>query len=189
MVTSRLDLPVILQHFILQRLPNIPCLRSLCIPRIQETLRTVSDRIDLAFQVLDIVTLRPEIELCYLAIQQKCFKIYETKSPQNAKAPDSKDGPAAAIMWAQQAHEEDSDDESIHDYSDVDYEDDDVDENQADQGFPSANEHMLEKDIDDDTFSESSESDTDMKQEASFELRMIDFPDDVDIFKYGTPTL
>ncbi|KAL9113965.1 MAG: hypothetical protein Q9227_002099 [Pyrenula ochraceoflavens] len=31
----------------------------------------------LAMQILDIVTLRPELELCYLGIQSKCFEILE----------------------------------------------------------------------------------------------------------------
>lgn len=33
----------------------------------------------MALQVIDIVALRPELELCYLAIGQKCFEIVEGK--------------------------------------------------------------------------------------------------------------
>lgn len=35
---------------------------------------------ELAMQVLDIVTLRPEIELCYMGIGTKCFEILENRS-------------------------------------------------------------------------------------------------------------
>ena len=35
------------------------------------------DSQELALQVLDIVSLRPELELCYLGIQTKCFEILE----------------------------------------------------------------------------------------------------------------
>jgi len=34
---------------------------------------------ELAFQVLDILTIRPDIELCYLAINVKCFEIIESR--------------------------------------------------------------------------------------------------------------
>lgn len=34
---------------------------------------------ELAFHVLDILTIRPEIELCYLAINTKCFEIIESR--------------------------------------------------------------------------------------------------------------
>ena len=37
------------------------------------------DARELALQVVDIVALRPEIELCYLGIAAKCFEILESK--------------------------------------------------------------------------------------------------------------
>jgi hypothetical protein len=65
-------------HFFLQRLPCIPHLRSLYISHVSEHVhgRNLDSR-ELALQVLDVVALRPELELCYLGIQTKCFEILE----------------------------------------------------------------------------------------------------------------
>ena len=65
-------------HFFLQHLPCIPQLRSLYIPHISEHVhgRNLDSR-ESALQVLDVVALRPELELCYLGIQTKCFEILE----------------------------------------------------------------------------------------------------------------
>lgn len=65
-------------HFFLQRLPSIPHLRSLYIPHVSDHLHGKSlDSRELALQILDVVALRPELELCYLGIQNKCFEILE----------------------------------------------------------------------------------------------------------------
>jgi hypothetical protein len=42
------------------------------------------DAQELALQILDIVTLRPEIELCYIGILSKCFEILEGKNAEAA---------------------------------------------------------------------------------------------------------
>ncbi|KAL8961600.1 MAG: hypothetical protein Q9193_001871 [Seirophora villosa] len=65
-------------HFFLQRLPQVPHIRSLY-------LRHGADHPheqhfnpkELALQVMDIVSIRPEMELCYLGIASKCFEILE----------------------------------------------------------------------------------------------------------------
>jgi hypothetical protein len=65
-------------HFFLQRLPCIPHLRSLHIPHVSEHVHGGNlDPRELALQILDVVALRPELELCYLGIQSKCFEILE----------------------------------------------------------------------------------------------------------------
>ena len=64
-------------HFFLQRLPHITQLRSLHVPYIAEHVHARIDPRELALQVLDIVALRPELELCYLGIQTKCFEVLE----------------------------------------------------------------------------------------------------------------
>ncbi|PKS10556.1 hypothetical protein jhhlp_002310 [Lomentospora prolificans] len=68
-------------HSFLQRLPNIPHLRSLNLPDIAITDRVAysSEPKELALQIVDIVTLRPEIELCYVGLSSKCFEIYESE--------------------------------------------------------------------------------------------------------------
>jgi len=71
-------------HFFLQRLPNATTLRSLHISHI-DTGRLEAR--EAALQVLDIVALRPELEVCYLAIQATCFEVIEyTGARKNASS-------------------------------------------------------------------------------------------------------
>ena len=62
-------------HFLLQRLPNVPQLRVLYFPHISQLFQR--DPKELALQILDIVTIRPEIGLMYVGIQNKCYEIAE----------------------------------------------------------------------------------------------------------------
>ena len=64
-------------HHFLRRLPNATTLRSLHIPHIAEHVNGTVHSREAALQVLDIVALRPELELCYLGIQTQCFEILE----------------------------------------------------------------------------------------------------------------
>ena len=66
------------QHHLLQRLPQIPHLRSIYIPYIADHVYASHvDAKELALSFIDIVALRPEMELCYLGIAAKCFEILE----------------------------------------------------------------------------------------------------------------
>ena len=67
------------QHTFLQRLPQIPHLRSLNIPNLADQPARGYDPREMALQVLDIVAVRPEIKLCYLGVGPKCFEILETR--------------------------------------------------------------------------------------------------------------
>jgi len=70
-------------HHFLQRLPFIPHIRSLYIPYIADHAHGSNiDPRELAYQILDIVHLRPEIELCYMGLSTKCFEILENR-PSN----------------------------------------------------------------------------------------------------------
>ncbi|KAH4250985.1 hypothetical protein HBH98_194140 [Parastagonospora nodorum] len=70
-------------HHFLQRLPYIPHIRSLYIPFIADHAHGSNiDPRELAYQILDIVHLRPEIELCYMGLSSKCFEILENR-PSN----------------------------------------------------------------------------------------------------------
>ncbi|CCU76824.1 F-box domain-containing protein [Blumeria hordei DH14] len=71
-------------HHFLQRLPQVPHLRSLNIPYIAEHATTGFDPRELALQIVDVIVLRPEIELCYMGILHKCFEILETQSTDEA---------------------------------------------------------------------------------------------------------
>jgi nucleosome binding factor SPN SPT16 subunit len=66
-------------HYFLQRLPYISQLRALHIPHIISPSQTQLELKELALQVLDIVTLRPEINLSYIGIRDKCYEILEGK--------------------------------------------------------------------------------------------------------------
>ena len=73
-------------HFFLQRLPNIPQLRSLYVPNMSDHPYGNSVNVkDLALSAIDVVALRPEVELCYLAIKNKCFEILERKPKEKSK--------------------------------------------------------------------------------------------------------
>ncbi|KAI7929862.1 F-box domain-containing protein [Pyricularia oryzae] len=65
-------------HTFLQRLPNMPQLRSLNIPHVMDHVVSAIDPKELALQIADIITLRPEVQLCYIGISTKCFEILET---------------------------------------------------------------------------------------------------------------
>ncbi|CAI6338827.1 unnamed protein product [Periconia digitata] len=67
-------------HHFLQRLPLIPHIRSLYIPFIADHPHGNNlDPREYAYQILDIVHLRPEIELCYMGLSNKCFEILENR--------------------------------------------------------------------------------------------------------------
>ena len=79
-----------LQHVFLRRLPNLPQLRSLNIPNILNHIFETLQPKELAMQIADIITLRPEIQLCYVGIDTKCFEILEST---NDKTYGSTSGP------------------------------------------------------------------------------------------------
>ena len=65
-------------HFLLQGLPRIPHLRALYLTHARDPHREGHDlAIEFCDQVIDVAALRPEMELAYLAIGQKCFEILE----------------------------------------------------------------------------------------------------------------
>lgn len=70
-----------LQHFFLQRLPNMPQLRALYLPRIHHTVQR--DLKELALQVLDIVSIRPDLKIAYIGLHVKCYQILEARHDDN----------------------------------------------------------------------------------------------------------
>ncbi|KAH6637580.1 hypothetical protein C7974DRAFT_355230 [Boeremia exigua] len=84
-------------HHFLQRLPFIPHIRSLYIPFIADHAHGNNiDPRELAYQILDIVHLRPEIELCYMGLTHKCFEILENRPTNYDLRSDSMSGEAGA---------------------------------------------------------------------------------------------
>lgn len=164
-------------HLFLQRLPNIPHLRSLHVPNILEHPYGSSLVIkDLARGVVDIVALRPEVELCYLAIKNKCFEILERKRKKR---------PKGQLPTGLDDSDEDTQNE---DHADED-EDDDEDDSD-DGGGPAAVPQPIEPGaMDSDTGSITSDDDEESESEAAkktmkLDLREILFYDDkISIFK------
>ena len=166
-------------HFFLQRLPNIPHLRSLYVPNMSDHPYGNSLNIkDLALGTIDVVALRPEVELCYLGIKNKCFEILERKQKDKPK---KGQGPPSASPAADTASDDDTHDADNHD------DDDDSDDDTAAAPPPPAIDPGA---MDSDTGSITSE-DEDEKADAAggknkvrLKLREILFYDDkVSIFK------
>ena len=119
-------------HFFLQRLPRLPHLRSLYIPYVAEhPYRALSELKELAVSAMDVVALRPEVELCYLAIEDKCFEILETKRSKK-----SKDGAGSASANAGGGETDDDDDAEVHHNHSDDDDDDDDDDSEDEAAAP-----------------------------------------------------
>ena len=120
----------------LQRLPNIPHLRSLYVPHIaNHSYAHHLDAKELASQIVDLViALRPEIELCYMGILTKCFEILENRNHDDSRfsSHDSRTNAAHAGPGGVG----DSDEES--DVTDDDHDDDDDDSDNGPQAPASA---------------------------------------------------
>lgn len=133
------------QHYFLQRLPNIPYLRALHIAHIAHPIHR--DPKELAMQILDIVTIRPEVGISYVGMQSKCYEILEGKrgdkdddlddldthsegfvpggddwAGSDSMDDDSDDSDAAAAVSAADSHSEaSSDDRGSSDGDDVEF--------------------------------------------------------------------
>lgn len=71
-------------HTFLQRLPHMTQLRSLHIPYMADHVMGNFEPKELVMQVADIITLCPEIQLCYVGISTKCFEIMEQRASDAA---------------------------------------------------------------------------------------------------------
>ena len=122
-VRSNSSSPDIIQHFFLQRLPDISHLRSLYIPYVSNHLHP--DPRELALQIVDIIALRPEVDICYIGISTKCFEVLENKHlDERHSAHDASTNVANAGPGGVEAYDHaDSDDEDDEDDEDEDEED------------------------------------------------------------------
>jgi hypothetical protein len=168
------------KHFFLQRLPQIPHIRSLYIPKIAEHIHGNNiDSQELALQVVDIVTLRPEIEICYMGLGPKCFEVLENKpSTYDARAETgSPDISPGAIPGAYGGNDPLA-------MTDDETEDDDEDDMDGDGGAISGDETASELSDGHDTSDDESFTHDDERKTPRLRLREILFYDDkVAIFK------
>ncbi|KAK4497501.1 hypothetical protein PRZ48_011952 [Zasmidium cellare] len=163
-------------HFFLQHIPSIPHLRSLYLPFLADHVSgpNVEPR-ELALQIVDIVALRPEVELCYMGIANKCFEILENRSDDNRNESHLGVIPgghnAGDVAGSDDGEDEDDDVDDVDDEDDEEYEEDDT-------------ESEDDIDLDDE---DSDDEDTDAsrsKAAARLRLREILFYDDkVAVFK------
>lgn len=172
-------------HFFLQRLPQISQLRSLNIPFVADHVTPAYDPKELALQVVDIISLRPEIQLCYMGVSHKCFEILENRSHDDSSsaADTSASATTGGLGGTVVDHEEDDDEE---DGSDDDDEEEDEEEDDDGTAIGATDADETESDLSDhddsdgDSFVSSEENDAKLK----LRLREILFYDDkVAIFK------
>ncbi|KAJ5662694.1 hypothetical protein N7462_011620 [Penicillium macrosclerotiorum] len=153
-------------HFLLQRLPNMPQLRAIYLPHISHSVHR--DLKELALQVLDIVSIRPELKVTYIGLQIKCYQILEVSCEGNDSDFDEVQG------TDQTSHGEDG----ISTFEDdlVDFTDDDHEFSGAPDGSDG-----LSDDLTDDYDTEPEESGS---PRVRFRLQEILFYDDkISIFK------
>jgi hypothetical protein len=174
------------QHHFLQRLPQIPHLRSLNIPFIADHVTPAFDPRELALQVVDVIVLRPEVELCYMGVSHKCFEILENRPHDEAHgavdvhSSTANGGPGGAVT--------DDEDEEDEDGSD---EDEDEEEEEDDNGTAIGASVGIDPDETESEISDHDDSDTDSfygsddgRSKVRLRLREILFYDDkVAIFK------
>ncbi|KAK6841846.1 hypothetical protein PG995_000929 [Apiospora arundinis] len=182
-------------HRFLQRLPNVPQLRSLYIQHMQDPFDGGFEPRELALQLVDIVTLRPEIQLCYIGIAGKCFEILEASRGTSSHSGSHAHGAhqhhhnnnIAGNMSAANVEEDDDDDE----HSDGDTEDENDDGDDAGGGNTTADAGTDDEDGDDSS-DDSGDGDSDTESmfqepdqgQSHLRLREILFYDDkVAIFK------
>jgi len=170
-------------HFFLQRLPQIPHLRSLNIPFIADHVTPLFDPRELALQVVDIISLCPQVELCYMGVSHKCFEILENR-PNDETATTLEThinavnvGPGGTVV-----DEEDEEDEEGSEEDDEEEEEEEDDDGTAIGGMDAEEESELSDhdDSDLDSFDGSDDDGSKMR----LRLREILFYDDkVAIFK------
>ncbi|GKZ33588.1 hypothetical protein AbraIFM66950_003495 [Aspergillus brasiliensis] len=154
-------------HYFLQRLPYMPQLRALHIPHIARQVHR--DPKELAMMILDIVTIRPEVGITYVGIQNKCYEILEAKDGDAGEFYDTDDSHSEGFVpggeeWAGSDTNEDESD---------------------DDGGVSAMDSHSDLSSDDRTSSDGEDSEMDYnKTRVSYRLREILFYDDkIAIFK------
>ncbi|KAE8320497.1 hypothetical protein BDV39DRAFT_41154 [Aspergillus sergii] len=154
-------------HYFLQRLPNMPQLRALHIPHITDSIPR--DPKELALQILDIVTIRPEVGISYIGMINKCYEILEVKRNEKDDFDDTDDSHSEGFV------------PGSDDWAPSDTDDDESD----DGGAGSAIESNSELSSDDHSSSEGYDSDLESnKSRVVFRLREILFYDDkISIFK------
>ncbi|TGO31157.1 hypothetical protein BPAE_0001g00510 [Botrytis paeoniae] len=148
-------------HHFLQRLPQVPHLRSLSVPFIADHITPAFDPKELAHQILDVIFLRPEVELCYVGISHKCFEILENRPHEEPLLSSHDPHTSAANGGPVTDDEEEEDDDGSEDDDD-----DEGDEEEDDNGTAIA---PIDPDETEDELSDGDEHDDDESDEDSWD--------------------
>ena len=178
----------------MQRLPNIPQLRSLYLSNIDRHIMANSSAKEIALQLVDIVALRPQLQLCYVGIKDKCFEIMETPASDGDVGPSTlrPGGPVQGNHTEPVAVPADDDDHFSESEGGMETEDDDDNDGTNNANVPAAANIVI--DDSSDSSSDETASDVDVRLEGDdegedyfksrFRLREILFYDDrIAIFK------
>jgi hypothetical protein len=151
------------------------------IPFIADHVTPAFDPKELALQVVDVIVLRPEVELCYMGISHKCFEILENRPHDDAHgSPDAHSSAAHGGTDAVTDDEDGTDEDGSDEEGDVDPEEDD---NGA-SGIIDPDETESEVSDHDDSDTDSFDGSEDGRSKVRLRLREILFYDDkVAIFK------
>lgn len=164
-------------HLFLQRIPRITELRSLHVPFIADHPYERSLNVkELAMGIVDVLMLRQEIPLCYLAISNKCYEIVETK----AKRKRSSNDPDLLTNAADDSSEDDEDHIDGQDNDADDDEDDEEEPSTAPDASPAADE------LDDEADESLSSADEEEGSQAPIRLKLREilfYDDKISIFK------
>ena len=121
-------------HFLLQGLPRIPHLRALYLPHIMNHPYGAGyETLELANQVVNVATLRSEMELTYLAIWQQCFEILEDNGEPPVIEEKVKDGRSSSVDNETLNNENSDEDEDDEDEDDEDEDDEQNDDWESDE--------------------------------------------------------
>ena len=173
---------------------SVPQLRSLNIPYIADHVIGNFEPKELALQIADIITLRPEIQLCYVGISTKCFEILETplsdRTGNGLLNGSSSDSPVDSVTGAHVITVEDATDDGENEDTSEEENDDDDDEDDEtddeDEGTPTSptDPDETQSEHSDGADSEDSFVEPDNGNKTRLRLREILFYDDkVAIFK------
>lgn len=148
-----------------------------------------TDPRELALQVVDIVALRPEVELCYMGVGTKCFEILESRREWDSRTENAHLGLPSMNggVVTSEGEEDEADDDEDEDDEDLDGDSDADDDTESDADDDD------DDDDDDDFDDELTDSDSDSDdaprkgkhgRAAKLRLREILFYDDkVAVFK------
>lgn len=137
---------------------------------------------ELALQIVDIIALRPEIELCYMGISTKCFEILENRNRDESTFHDSATSSANAGPDGVGDTDEDSDEADDDDHDD----DDQDDTNEVTGSTPFVDSDGTDSDVAEGTVGDSDDDDLSEsgRTRPKLKLREILFYDDkITVFK------